>query len=110
MSAKDQPLLIVENLKKSFGTLEVLKGVSFSVNKGEILSIIGSSGSGKTTLLRCLNFLEDADEGLIKLKMKCFFKSESSTNESQSFANIREKRLNFGMVFKTLICFHNIQH
>ncbi|MGI6594853.1 MAG: amino acid ABC transporter ATP-binding protein [Christensenellales bacterium] len=106
MSAKDKPLLIVENLKKNFGTLEVLKGVSFSVNKGEILSIIGSSGSGKTTLLRCLNFLEDADEGLIQVEDEVLFsKSESSTNGSQNFANIREKRLNFGMVFQNFNLF-----
>ena len=53
--------LKVENLKKSFGSSEVLKGISFELEKGEVLAIIGSSGSGKTTLLRCLNFLENAD-------------------------------------------------
>ena len=58
-------LLTVENIKKSFGKTEVLKGISFSLNKGEVLTIIGSSGSGKTTLLRCLNFLELPDEGTI---------------------------------------------
>ena len=58
-------ILEVKDIKKSFGKTEVLKGVSFSLNEGEVLSIIGSSGSGKTTLLRCINFLETADSGLI---------------------------------------------
>ena len=57
------PILTVENLVKSFGKTEVLKGVSFSLEKGQVLSIIGSSGSGKTTLLRCLNSLEFANSG-----------------------------------------------
>ena len=56
-------ILEVKDIKKSFGKTEVLKGVSFSLNEGEVLSIIGSSGSGKTTLLRCINFLETADSG-----------------------------------------------
>ena len=56
-------MLQVRNLKKSFGTLEVLKGVDLDVNKGDVVAILGSSGSGKTTMLRCLNFLERADAG-----------------------------------------------
>ena len=59
------PILEVKNLKKSFGQTEVLKGIDFTLEKGEVLSIIGSSGGGKTTLLRCLNFLEIANEGEI---------------------------------------------
>ena len=58
-------VLEVKNLKKHFGSTDVLKGVSFSLKKGQVLAIIGSSGSGKTTLLRCLNFLETPDEGEI---------------------------------------------
>ncbi len=58
-------LLEVKDIKKSFGETEVLKGINFSLKKGEVLSIIGSSGSGKTTLLRCLNSLEKSDEGSI---------------------------------------------
>ncbi|MBQ9085329.1 MAG: amino acid ABC transporter ATP-binding protein [Clostridia bacterium] len=58
-------ILEVKNLKKRFGNTEVLRGVSFSLEVGEVLSIIGSSGGGKTTLLRCLNFLETPDEGEI---------------------------------------------
>ena len=58
-------ILEVKNINKSFGKTEVLKGVSFSLEEGQVLSIIGSSGSGKTTLLRCINFLETADSGKI---------------------------------------------
>ena len=58
-------ILRVENLHKSFGTLEVLKGINFAADKGEVITVIGSSGSGKSTLLRCLNHLEQADEGKI---------------------------------------------
>ena len=56
-------VLEVKNIHKSFGKTEVLKGIDFSVEKGEVLTILGSSGSGKTTLLRCLNFLETPTEG-----------------------------------------------
>ncbi len=59
------PILEVKNIRKKFGKIEVLKGINFTLEKGEALSIIGSSGSGKTTLLRCLNFLERPDEGSI---------------------------------------------
>ena len=58
-------MLEIKNIKKSFGTLEVLKRVSFTVEKGDVVAILGSSGSGKTTLLRCINFLETADEGVM---------------------------------------------
>ena len=58
-------LLEVKNIQKNFGKTEVLKGISFELNKGEVLAIIGSSGSGKTTLLRCLNYLEVPDCGSI---------------------------------------------
>ena len=71
------PILEVKNIKKSFGQLEVLKGVDFTLEKGEVLSIIGSSGGGKTTLLRCLNFLEIADSGEIVIDgEKVFFIGE----------------------------------
>lgn len=61
------PILEVEHIEKSFENTEVLKDISFTLEKGQVLSIIGSSGSGKTTLLRCLNFLERADSGIIKV-------------------------------------------
>ena len=60
-------ILNVEHISKSFGSTKVLKDVSFSLEEGEVISIIGSSGSGKTTLLRCLNFLETPDDGVIKV-------------------------------------------
>ena len=60
-------ILEIENICKSFGRTEVLKNVSFSLEKGQVVSIIGSSGSGKTTLLRCLNFLERPDKGIIRV-------------------------------------------
>ena len=63
-------LLEVKNIRKSYGKLEVLKGIDFSLEKGEVLSILGSSGSGKTTLLRCLNFLETPDTGSISINGK----------------------------------------
>lgn len=96
-------VLTVENIKKSFGKTEVLKGIGFSLEKGEVLSIIGSSGSGKTTLLRCLNFLEFADKGTISVNGKTIFDADipSSFNEKE----IREKRLHFGMVFQSFNLF-----
>ena len=91
-------VLEVNNIKKSFGKLEVLKGISFSLNKGEVLSIIGSSGSGKTTLLRCINFLEFADEGTIIVNEKQIF--DGSNKKKISDNEIRENRLHFGLVFQ----------
>ncbi|MBO6046538.1 MAG: amino acid ABC transporter ATP-binding protein [Erysipelotrichaceae bacterium] len=95
--------LEVEHIRKSFGKTEVLKDISFSLEKGEVLSIIGSSGSGKTTLLRCLVFLHMADEGVIRINDDVIFdaKDPSTTKESE----LREKRLNFGMVFQSFNLF-----
>ena len=74
------PLLEVKNIKKSFGKTEVLKGISFSLSEGEVISIIGSSGSGKTTLLRCLNFLETPDKGTIIVNDEVLFDGENIKN------------------------------
>ena len=96
-------VLTVSNIKKNFGKTEVLKGISFSLEKGEVISIIGSSGSGKTTLLRCLNFLETPNEGTITVDDKVIF--DASNNKKMSDAEIRENRLNFGLVFQSFNLF-----
>ena len=92
-------VLEVKNIKKSFGGLDVLKGVSFSLEQGQVLTIIGSSGSGKTTLLRCLNFLETADEGEILVNGK------QLTGKDLTEDQIRENRLHFGLVFQNFNLF-----
>ena len=92
-------ILEVRNLKKGFGQTDVLKGVSFGLEQGQVLAIIGSSGSGKTTLLRCLNFLEQADQGEILVGGKTL------TGAGLSDAQIRENRLNFGLVFQNFNLF-----
>ncbi|MCD7723509.1 MAG: amino acid ABC transporter ATP-binding protein [Clostridiales bacterium] len=91
-------MLEIKNLHKSFGQNEVLKGVSFSMDKGEVMSVIGSSGSGKTTLLRCLTFLETANAGEIYVDGQLLFNAADSKKLSDR--EIREKRLNFGLVFQ----------
>ena len=96
-------LLEVKDIKKSFGKTEVLKGISFELEKGEVLAIIGSSGSGKTTLLRCLNFLAMADEGQIILDDEVLFDAEIDKQLSDKI--LREKRLNFGLVFQSFNLF-----
>ena len=96
-------LLTVENIKKSFGKTEVLKGISFSLNKGEVLTIIGSSGSGKTTLLRCLNFLELPDEGTITVGDQLLIDGSDATTLSDEA--IRQNRLHFGLVFQNFNLF-----
>ena len=90
-------VLEVKNLTKRFGDLEVLKGVSFSLEKGQVLAIIGSSGGGKSTLLRCLNFLETPDSGEIIVDGKQLL---AGTEEQ-----IRKNRLHFGLVFQNFNLF-----
>ena len=96
-------ILEVSNIKKSFGKTEVLKDISFTLEKGDVLSIIGSSGSGKTTLLRCLNFLETTDCGKIVADGEVLFDSEDKTRLTDE--KIRENRLNFGLVFQNFNLF-----
>ena len=91
-------ILEVKNLKKNFGKTEVLKGVGFSLEKGEVLAIIGSSGGGKTTLLRCINFLEFADGGQILVNGNTIFDADDKRKQSE--AEIRKNRLHFGLVFQ----------
>ncbi len=90
--------LEVNNLKKSFGKTEILKSISFSLEKGEVLSILGSSGSGKTTLLRCLNFLEFAEDGTIAIDGDVIY--DGAVSHLTSDEEIRKKRLHFGLVFQ----------
>ena len=90
-------ILEVKNIKKKFGSNLVLKDVSFSLEEGQVLAIIGSSGSGKTTLLRCLNFLETPDSGEIFVNGKQLL--------SQSEEEIRQNRLHFGLVFQNFNLF-----
>ena len=96
-------LLSVENIRKSYGKTPVLKDISFSLEKGEVLAIIGSSGSGKTTLLRCLNFLETPQNGKISVGDKVLFDSNDSGKNSES--QIRKNRLHFGLVFQSFNLF-----
>ena len=90
-------ILEVKNLQKKFGNNPVLKDVSFSLEEGQVLAIIGSSGSGKTTLLRCLNFLETPDSGEIYVGGKQLL--------SESEEEIRQNRLHFGLVFQNFNLF-----
>ncbi len=96
-------VLEVKDIYKSFGKSEILKGISFSLEKGEVLAIIGSSGSGKTTLLRCLNFLETTDKGKIMVDGKVLYDSESEAKQTDE--EIRQNRLHFGLVFQNFNLF-----
>ena len=96
-------ILEVKNIQKSFDKTEVLKDISFTLEKGKVLSIIGSSGSGKTTLLRCLNFLETSDFGTITVDDNVLF--DGAQNVKLSDDKIRENRLNFGLVFQNFNLF-----
>lgn len=94
-----EPLIRVEGLRKSFGSLEVLKGIDLSVNSGEVVTIIGASGSGKSTFLRCLNLLETPDAGHI------WFHGQDLTAER---CNINKLREDIGMVFQGFNLFNNM--
>ena len=96
-------VLEVKGLTKSFGKTEVLKGIDFSLKKGQVLSIIGSSGSGKTTLLRCLNSLEFADNGTIMVNNEVIF--DGGIKAKTSDEELRKKRLHFGLVFQSFNLF-----
>lgn len=96
-------ILEVQNIEKSFDRTPVLKDISFSLEQGQALAIIGSSGSGKTTLLRCLNFLEKPDKGRIVVQGETLFDAEDATSVKEK--DIRMKRLHFGMVFQAFHLF-----
>jgi len=96
-------ILEVQNIKKHFGSAEVLNDISFSLNEGEVLAVIGASGSGKTTLLRCLNFLEKIDTGRIIVRGEILIDSEDHGKYDRNV--IRQKRLHFGLVFQSFNLF-----
>ena len=96
-------ILEVEHINKTFGRTEVLKDISFSLERGQVLSLIGSSGSGKTTLLRCLNFLETPDKGVIRVNDELLFDATNPVTKQES--EIRKKRLHFGLVFQSFNLF-----
>ena len=95
--------LTVKNINKSFGNTEVLRGINFTLEKGEVVSIIGSSGSGKTTLLRCLNFLEIADVGEISVDGEVIFAADGISSFTDK--ELREKRSRCGLVFQSFNLF-----
>ena len=95
--------LEIQNFCKSFDGLEVLKGIDLSIEKGEVVSIIGSSGSGKTTLLRCINFLETPSDGKMTLNGEVLFNADDDKKDSEMV--LRDKRLNFGLVFQSFNLF-----
>ena len=96
-------ILDVRHIEKHFGSTQVLNDISFSLEEGQALSIIGSSGSGKTTLLRCLNFLERPDHGVISVKGETLF--DAADPKTQLESEIRTKRLHFGLVFQNFNLF-----
>lgn len=93
-----EEIIRIENLVKSFGSLQVLKDINLSVKKGEVVCIIGASGSGKSTMLRCINLLEEPDGGHI------YFKEQDLTDLSTDINVLRE---NIGMVFQSFNLFNN---
>ena len=96
-------ILEVHNIEKHFGPTRVLEDISFELEQGQALSIIGSSGSGKTTLLRCLNFLETPDKGRIVVGGETLFDAEGQNSRKEQ--DIRRKRLHFGLVFQSFNLF-----
>ena len=96
-------ILEVQNVAKRFGTAEVLNNISFKLEEGEVLAVIGASGSGKTTLLRCLNFLEKVDAGRVIVRGETLYDSNDKARYDEN--SIREKRLHFGLVFQAFNLF-----
>ncbi len=97
------PVLEVSHIEKHFGATRVLEDISFTLEEGQALAIIGSSGSGKTTLLRCLNFLERPDQGAIRVRGETLFDAADPATQRES--EVRKKRLHFGMVFQSFNLF-----
>ena len=96
-------VLEVRNIEKHFGATRVLEDISFDLEQGQALAIIGSSGSGKTTLLRCLNFLEKPEQGTISVAGNLIFDAADPATQRES--EVRKKRLHFGLVFQSFNLF-----
>ena len=96
-------ILDVQNIEKHFGETKVLQDISFTLEEGQALAIIGSSGSGKTTLLRCLNFLERPDQGRILVRGETLFDAADPATQRED--QVRRKRLHFGLVFQSFNLF-----
>ena len=96
-------ILEVHHIEKHFGATRVLEDISFDLEQGQALAIIGSSGSGKTTLLRCLNFLEKPDRGTISVAGNLIFDAADPATQRES--EVRKKRLHFGLVFQSFNLF-----
>ena len=96
-------ILEVHNIEKHFGATRVLEDITFSLEEGQALAIIGSSGSGKTTLLRCLNFLETPDRGSIAVRGEVLFDAAGAAGQRE--ADVRKNRLHFGLVFQSFNLF-----
>ena len=96
-------ILDVQHMEKHFGATRVLEDISFQMEQGEALAIIGSSGSGKTTLLRCLNFLETPDQGKIIVNGETLYDAGDPATQRES--EVRKKRLHFGLVFQSFNLF-----
>ena len=97
------PVLEVQHIEKHFGATRVLEDISFSLEQGQALAIIGSSGSGKTTLLRCLNFLETPNKGKILVNGETLYDAADPATQRES--EVRKKRLHFGLVFQSFNLF-----
>jgi len=100
-----EPVVLVENLHKYFGALEVLKGIDMEIDRGEVVVIFGRSGSGKSTLLRCINFLEDPTYGSVEV---AGIRLEGGHRTSHKREQIRQVRLHAGMVFQQFNLFPNM--
>lgn len=96
-----ESILKIQNLHKKFGNLEVLKGIDLTMQKGDVVSLIGSSGSGKTTLLRCVNFLENYDDGVVAVSGEQIgYTERSGKRQKRSEVEIARQRAMTGMVFQ----------
>jgi len=101
-AAEKWPVVAIRDLHKSFGTLEVLKGISFSAREGEVVALIGSSGSGKSTLLRCINMLEVPDSGSVSIdNEEITLRGKSPHRQIGDEGQIRRIRSELGMVFQS---------